>query len=133
MLRRKPTKIELKLEDKEELEQARQRAATITTSTTSTAPKISPPKCIASASLPIEMSHIHKALMEDKIKLKLPDVAAHGQATLLAPFHLGTHHQENLFFNDSSSPPTPILRPKFSLRGWCWLTLTTESRRTRRS
>jgi hypothetical protein len=38
MLRRKPTKIELKIEDKEELEQARHRAtATTTTTTASTA------------------------------------------------------------------------------------------------
>ena len=34
MLRRKPTKIELKIEDKEELEQARQRIAATTTTTT---------------------------------------------------------------------------------------------------
>ena len=37
MLRRKPTKIELKIEDKEELEEARQRAAASTTAASTTA------------------------------------------------------------------------------------------------
>ncbi|KAL2572998.1 hypothetical protein AAZX31_17G104700 [Glycine max] len=37
MLRRKPTKIEVKIEDKEELEEARRRNAS-TTATTTTAP-----------------------------------------------------------------------------------------------
>ncbi|KAL6124991.1 hypothetical protein ACLB2K_077499 [Fragaria x ananassa] len=37
MLRRKPTKIELKIEDKEELEEARQRAAAAAAASTTTA------------------------------------------------------------------------------------------------
>jgi len=36
MLRRKPTKIEVKIEDKEELEEARRRNASVATATTTT-------------------------------------------------------------------------------------------------
>jgi len=38
MLRRKPTKIEVKIEDKEELEEARRRSASLTTATTTAPP-----------------------------------------------------------------------------------------------
>jgi adenylate cyclase class IV len=74
------------------------------------------------------MSHIHKALMEVEVKLRLPDAAAHGQlTTLLAPFHLGTHRQENLFFDGSKaelSARRAVLRLRFSDRNpLCAVTL----------
>lgn len=44
MLRRKPTKIELKIEDKEELEEARQRAAASTTAASAVLSHLDSPK-----------------------------------------------------------------------------------------
>ncbi|KAM5548054.1 triphosphate tunnel metalloenzyme 3 [Rosa sericea] len=72
--------------------------------------------------------HISKALMEVEVKLRLPDAAAHGQVTtLLAPFHLGTHRQENLFFDGSKSELSArraALRLRFSDRSpLCAVTL----------
>ncbi|XP_062029290.1 triphosphate tunnel metalloenzyme 3-like isoform X2 [Rosa rugosa] len=72
--------------------------------------------------------HISKALMEVEVKLRLPDAAAHGQVTaLLAPFLLGTHRQENLFFDGSKSELSArraVLRLRFSDRSpLCAVTL----------
>lgn len=51
------------------------------------------------------------------MKLRLPDAISHGQvSTLLSPFHLETHRQENFFFDGSSgelSARRAVLRIRF--------------------
>lgn len=55
--------------------------------------------------------------MEVEVKLRLHDAAAHGQvSTLLSPFHVKTHRQENFFFDGSSgelSARRAVLRIRF--------------------
>ncbi|KAL5988101.1 hypothetical protein ACLOJK_035864 [Asimina triloba] len=42
--------------------------------------------------------------MEVEVKLRLPDSASHQKlSSLLSPFHLKTHHQENIFFDFPAS------------------------------
>ncbi|ONH98505.1 hypothetical protein PRUPE_7G252100 [Prunus persica] len=74
------------------------------------------------------MSHILKPIMEVEVKLRLPDVAAHCKVTtLLAPFHVSTHRQENLFFDGPKaelSARRAALRLRFSDRApLCAVTL----------
>ncbi|CAI0542652.1 unnamed protein product [Linum tenue] len=71
MLRRKPTKIEVTIEDKEEIEEARSRAA-------------------AAVAIPSAV----------EVKLGLPDAAAHSKfKSLISEFHIKTVNQQNLFFD----------------------------------
>ncbi|XP_022965950.1 triphosphate tunel metalloenzyme 3 [Cucurbita maxima] len=55
--------------------------------------------------------------MEVEVKLRLPDSVSHGQvSTLLSPFHVKTHRQENFFFDGSSgelSARRAVLRIRF--------------------
>ncbi|KAF7806455.1 triphosphate tunel metalloenzyme 3 [Senna tora] len=55
--------------------------------------------------------------MEVEVKLRLPNALAHRQlTTLLAPFHLKTHRQENLFFDGAAeqlSSRRAVLRLRF--------------------
>ncbi|KAM1173291.1 hypothetical protein FF1_026028 [Malus domestica] len=74
------------------------------------------------------MSQIPKALMEVEVKLRLLDAAAHRQVTtLLAPFLVATHRQENFFFDGSKaelSARLAVLRLRFSDRSpLCAVTL----------
>uniref|UniRef100_A0A2N9G525 CYTH domain-containing protein n=1 Tax=Fagus sylvatica TaxID=28930 RepID=A0A2N9G525_FAGSY len=56
--------------------------------------------------------------MEVEVKLRLPDAIAHRHVTtVLTPFHVTTHRQENNFFNGSSnelSSRRAILRLRFA-------------------
>ncbi|KAK9913008.1 hypothetical protein M0R45_036835 [Rubus argutus] len=63
------------------------------------------------------MSHIHKALMEDKIKLKLPDVAAHGPASTIPPQNPPPRESLLQRFQQSaaSDSPTEILSARVVL------------------
>ncbi|XP_023538457.1 triphosphate tunel metalloenzyme 3 [Cucurbita pepo subsp. pepo] len=55
--------------------------------------------------------------MEVEVKLRLPDSVSHRQvSTLLSPFHVKTHRQENFFFDGSSgelSARRAVLRIRF--------------------
>ncbi|KAI5320696.1 hypothetical protein L3X38_040404 [Prunus dulcis] len=66
--------------------------------------------------------------MEVEVKLRLPDAAAHRKVTtLLAPFHVSTHRQENFFFDGPKaelSARRAALRLRFSDRApLCAVTL----------
>ncbi|CDP10486.1 unnamed protein product [Coffea canephora] len=98
MLRRKATKIEVKLDDKEELEESR----------TSN----------------LWAGHILRRIttsfakqMEVEVKLRLPDSAAHRKVlSLLSPFHTKTHHQRNSFYDGAAgelSSRRAVLRLRF--------------------
>lgn len=56
--------------------------------------------------------------MEIEVKLRLPDASSHRQlTTLLSPFYITTHRQENLFFDGSAaelSSRRAVLRLRFS-------------------
>ncbi|KAM0974357.1 hypothetical protein ACFX2C_017548 [Malus domestica] len=124
MLRRKPTKIELKIEDKDELEKARKQRAAATSITTTTA-ATTLLHHVDRAKDPSSKTH---PLMEVEVKLRLLDAAAHRQVTtLLAPFLVATHRQENLFFDGSKAELAArraVLRLRFSDRSpLCAVTL----------
>ncbi|KAL0358363.1 UNVERIFIED_CONTAM: Triphosphate tunnel metalloenzyme 3, partial [Sesamum angustifolium] len=104
MLRRKPTKIEVKVEDKEELEEARKRAAAAASS--SAAPPQPPPFSTTSTALPTIPPPSPTASIDNggRSKATIAKQILHQKLlSLLSPFHIATHHQHNTFFDGSAS------------------------------
>ncbi|GER42910.1 adenylate cyclases [Striga asiatica] len=120
MLRRKPTKIELKAEDKEELEEARRRLLL-------PLPLRSPhPRSlhVIPRYRPLLLNKIRsitgpvsRLAVEVEVKLRLPSKCSHRSLlSLLSPFRAATHSQHNTFYDGSAaelSSRRAILRLRF--------------------
>jgi hypothetical protein len=70
-------------------------------------PLLSPPPSRSPQQRPLLHHHPHRSLlpiMEVEVKLRLPNAIAHRHVTtILTPFYVTTHRQENNFFNGSSN------------------------------
>ncbi|CAN1193016.1 Triphosphate tunnel metalloenzyme 3 [Linum perenne] len=102
MLRRKPTKIEVTIDDKDELEEARRPS-----------------------------SATESQKMEIEVKLSLPNVEPHARfKTLISQSHLKTVNQRNLFFDTTTSALSSkraVLRLRFLDESSCVVSLKAEA------